>query len=73
MFFSGTGVQISAITRVDFRNVGTGKLGESTIVLRKMFNDIVLGRSAKFRHWCHPIYAAAPDVRSSKPAALSVK
>jgi hypothetical protein len=38
-----------------------------------MFNDIVLGRSAKFRHWCHPIYAAAPDVRSSKPAALSVK
>jgi len=73
MFFSGTGVQLSAITRVDFRKVGTGKLGENTIVLRKMFDDIVHGRSAKFRHWCHPIYGAAPGVRSSKPAALSVK
>ena len=56
MFFSGTGVQISAITRVDFRKVGTGELGPSTIELRNMFADIVHGRCAKFRHWCHPIY-----------------
>jgi branched-chain amino acid aminotransferase len=73
MFFSGTGVQISAIARVDFRNVGTGRVGEYTIALRKLFDDVVHGRVAKYRHWCHPIFEKAPDTASNKPAAVSVK
>jgi branched-chain amino acid aminotransferase len=73
MFFSGTGVQISAITRVDFRKVGTGQLGPFTIALRKMFADVVHGRMAKYRHWCHPIYETTPGVTSNRPAVVSAK
>ena len=73
MFFSGTGVQISAITRVDFRKVGTGQLGPSTIALRKIFADLVHGRLAKYRHWCHPVYESAPNVTSDRPAVVSAK
>ena len=73
MFFSGTGVQISAITRVDFRNVGSGQVGEGTIALRKVFDNVVHGRSAKYRHWCHPVFENAPGVTSSRPAVVSAK
>src|SRR5207249_10194632 len=35
-FYCGTGAQISAITNVDHRPIGTGKLGEVTSRLRKI-------------------------------------
>jgi hypothetical protein len=73
MFFSGTGVQISAISRVDYRNVGSGQVGEGTIALRKLFDNVVHGRSAKYRQWCHPVFEKAPDSTSTRPAAVSVK
>jgi len=73
MFFSGTGVQISAITRVDHRKVGTGNLGPNTIVLRNLYSDIVHGRVAKYREWCHPVFTSRSDDTSDRPAALSVK
>jgi branched-chain amino acid aminotransferase len=56
MFFCGTGAQISAITRVDHRAVGTGRMGDVTIRLRKLYFDIVRGYSVKYRDWCHPVY-----------------
>src|SRR5207237_3042957 len=49
MFFCGTGAQISAITRVDYRPVGTGSMGEITTRLRNMYFDVVRGRVAKYR------------------------
>ena len=72
-FLCGTGVQISAIARVDHRNVGTGKLGESTARLRDLYTDIVHGRSAKYRNWCHPIYDKAPSTSPTRQTTVSVK
>jgi branched-chain amino acid aminotransferase len=73
-FLCGTGVQIGAIGRVDFRTVGTGKLGEETARLRSLYYDVVKGKSAKYRSWCHPIYETPAGVKSAKDrTSVSVK
>jgi branched-chain amino acid aminotransferase len=73
MFFSGTGVQISAIVEVDHRKVGTGKIGDKTLQLRKLFLDVVHGRVAKYRNWCHPIYENSGAASAKRPAEVTVK
>jgi branched-chain amino acid aminotransferase len=55
-FFCGTGVQIAAITQVDHRPVGTGKLGPVAKELRRLYFDVVRGRSPKYRELCTPVY-----------------
>jgi branched-chain amino acid aminotransferase len=55
-FFTGTGVQITAITRVDYRAIGTGKMGPTTTKLREIFFNVVRGRVKKYLPWCAPVY-----------------
>ncbi len=57
VFYCGTGVQISAITRIDHRPIGTGKIGPVTNNLRKLYFSVVQGRIPKYLHWCAPVYA----------------
>jgi branched-chain amino acid aminotransferase len=57
LLFCGTGVQIAAITRVEHRTVGTGKMGTITHQIRDLFQDVAHGRVAKYRHWLTPVYA----------------
>jgi branched-chain amino acid aminotransferase len=56
VFFCGTGVQIAAITKVDHRPVGSGKLGPITRDLRHLYFDVVRGRVSKYRELCTPVY-----------------
>lgn len=60
VFFCGTGVQIAAVTRVDHRPIGSGRMGPVVSALRALFFDVARGRRADYRGWCHPIYADAP-------------
>jgi branched-chain amino acid aminotransferase len=55
-FFCGTGVQIAAITKVDYRPIGNGKLGPITRDLRRLYFDVVRGRVPKYRELCTPVY-----------------
>lgn len=55
-FFCGTGIQIAAITKVDHRAIGTGKIGPVVSGLRKLYFDVVRGRVPGYRHWCSPVY-----------------
>ena len=57
--FVGTGVQIVAITRVDHRPVGNGRIGPIASALRKLYFDVVRGRRPEYRHWCAPVYGPA--------------
>jgi branched-chain amino acid aminotransferase len=52
----GTGMQIAAVTRVEHRTIGDGKMGEVTQALRKTFFEVVSGRNAAYRHWLSPVY-----------------
>jgi branched-chain amino acid aminotransferase len=56
LFFVGTGVQLTAITRIDNRIIGEGKMGPLTTRLREIFFDTVRGKMPKYRHWCVPVY-----------------
>lgn len=63
--FVGTGVQIVAITRVDHRPVGNGRIGPIASALRKLYFEVVRGRRPEYRHWCSPVYGAAAAVEES--------
>jgi branched-chain amino acid aminotransferase len=56
-FFCGTGVQVAAIATVDYRPVGTGKLGPIVEKIRDLYFDIVKGKVEGYRHWCAPVYS----------------
>ncbi len=56
LWFCGTGVQICAITQIDHRPVGTGKMGPLVGELRDLYFDVVRGRVPKYRHWNTPVY-----------------
>jgi len=72
-FYCGTGAQISAITAVDHRPIGTGKLGEATSRLRKIYFDIVRGKMAKYRDWCHPVYEVNQKRTSKERTHVTVE
>jgi branched-chain amino acid aminotransferase len=59
-FFTGTGVQIAAITRVDQRPIGTGTMGPVAARLRSLYFDVVRGRNKRYRGWCKPVYRRTP-------------
>ncbi|MFQ3567160.1 MAG: branched-chain amino acid transaminase [Aggregatilineales bacterium] len=56
VFLCGTGVQIAAVTRVEHRPIGTGRMGSLTRQLRDLFFDVVAGRVAKYHEWLTPVY-----------------
>ncbi|MEW6718412.1 MAG: branched-chain amino acid transaminase [Chloroflexota bacterium] len=55
-FFTGTAAQITAVTRVDHRPIGTGTMGPVTTRLRELFNDVVRGKITKYQAWNYPVY-----------------
>jgi len=55
VFLTGTAAQITAVTRIDHRPVGSGQMGSVTSRLRTIFFDVVHGRSPKYRAWCTPV------------------
>ena len=59
VFLCGTGVQIAAVTRVDHRPIGAGRMGPVASSLRPLFFEVVRGMRPEYRRWCHPVYGAA--------------
>jgi branched-chain amino acid aminotransferase len=57
-FFCGTGVQVVAITEVDHRPIGTGKIGPVARQLRELYFDVVRGKVSRYCHWNVPVYVA---------------
>ena len=72
-FLCGTGVQVSPIVRVDSRPIGTGKMGEATARLRRIFFDTVRGRSPKYREWCTPVYESKQTADSEEHTHVTVE
>lgn len=55
-FMSGTAAQITAVTRVDHRLIGTGMMGPITSRLRQLYDHVVRGRYPKYQDWNVPVY-----------------
>ena len=51
VFMTGSAAQIVAVTKVDYREVGTGEMGPVATQLRALFDDVVRGKNPKYTHW----------------------
>ncbi|MEJ2510707.1 MAG: aminotransferase class IV, partial [Anaerolineales bacterium] len=56
IFLTGTAAQVTAVTKVDHRAIGSGVMGPITAQLKTIFANVVRGKEAKYRHWTHPVY-----------------
>jgi branched-chain amino acid aminotransferase len=56
VFMTGTAAQVTAVTKVDHRPVGDGKMGPITSQLRDLFNGVVRGRDPQYKAWNVPVY-----------------
>ena len=56
LFLSGTGAQVSPVTSVDHRAVGTGTIGPITKQLSRVYFDAVHGRGDRYKSWVTPVY-----------------
>jgi branched-chain amino acid aminotransferase len=56
LFLTGTAAQITAVTRVDHRLIGDGKMGPISSHLYHLFHDILRGRAPKYLRWLTPVY-----------------
>ena len=55
-FMTGTAAQVTAVTRVDHRPIGSGIMGPTTQKLRTLFEEVVYARNPKYRGWNLPVY-----------------
>ncbi len=60
-FMTGTAAQITAVTKVDHREIGSGEMGPITAQLRALFTDVVRGRVAKYSRWNTPVYVETAE------------
>jgi branched-chain amino acid aminotransferase len=60
-FMTGTAAQITAVTRVDYRPIGSGEMGPITTQLRQAFENVVYGRYPRYFHWNTPVYSRVAE------------
>ncbi|HJU13201.1 MAG TPA: branched-chain amino acid transaminase [Candidatus Nitrosotalea sp.] len=56
VFLTGTAAEITPITSIDGKRVGTGKVGRITEQIRHTYTDITMGRNKKYSHWITSVY-----------------
>ncbi len=56
VFFCGTGAQVSPVTMIDHRPIGTGKVGQLSKQLQEIYFDVVKGKNSKYKKWCAPVF-----------------
>ena len=56
VFLCGTGAQISPVTSIDQRAIGTGQIGPITAAISKAYFDAVRGRNPAYSAWVTPVY-----------------
>ena len=56
LFLTGTAAQVTAVTHVDHRPIGSGEMGTVAARLRELYNNVVRGKLAKYREWNVPVY-----------------
>jgi branched-chain amino acid aminotransferase len=55
VFLCGTAAEITPVSEIDMRKIGSGKPGEVTGEIQKRFFEIVTGRVAKYQSWITPV------------------
>jgi branched-chain amino acid aminotransferase len=56
LFMTGTAAQITAVTRVDYRQIGSGEMGPVTSRIKSIFEGVIRGKNPKYCHWNTAVY-----------------
>jgi branched-chain amino acid aminotransferase len=56
LFMTGTAAQVTAVTEVDHRPIGSGAMGPITTQVRELFEQVLQGRVEKYCHWNRAVY-----------------
>jgi branched-chain amino acid aminotransferase len=68
VFCCGTAAEVVALREIDFRPVGSGRMGPVTAKLQAAFHDAVRGRIPKFERWLYPVGAVRGSLAEAKTA-----
>lgn len=60
VFVCGTAAEVVPVVEVDFRKIGSGKIGPVTAVLQKAFTETVEGRGQRSAEWLDPVTEKVP-------------
>ena len=55
VFVTGTAAELTPVTEIDQRKIGTGRPGPITQTLQKAFFEIVGGADSSHRDWLTPV------------------
>jgi len=56
VLFCGTGAQVAAVSSIDHRKIGTGKMGPLTQKIQEAYFGIVRGKNPRYADWLAPVY-----------------
>jgi branched-chain amino acid aminotransferase len=56
VFLCGTAAEITPVTRIDHRTIGTGEVGRTTRALRDRFREVTRGEDPRYEAWLRPVY-----------------
>ena len=56
VFLCGTGVQLAPVGKINHHLVGNGETGPVFTALLSLFENVIHGRNAKYRHWNAPVF-----------------
>lgn len=73
LFMTGTAAQVTAVTQVDHRPVGSGLMGPVTTQLREIYSQVVRGQIPRYRHWNAPVYATPASLKTEAQAVVMTK
>lgn len=59
VFMTGTAAELVPVREIDDHAVGTGRPGELTVAIQKVFEDALHGRDPKYRDWLDPVPVSA--------------
>jgi len=51
LFMTGTAAQVTAVTKVDHRPIGTGEMGPITARMRELYDSVLRGKVEKYAGW----------------------
>jgi branched-chain amino acid aminotransferase len=68
VFCCGTAAEVVALREIDFRPVGSGRMGPVTAKLQAAFHDVVRGRQPKYERWLYPVGAVRGSLGEAKTA-----
>lgn len=57
VLFCGTGAQVAAVSEIDHRKIGTGKIGAIGKQIQETYFSAVRGKNPKYAEWLTPVYS----------------